>query len=127
MVAAPAPRMPAARMATQFAPSPVDGATQLHVRAAGRTIDVPLTRPSRVADLLQRLAREPRTADALEQGVDMLIELREGAELVAMLELAGDQARWTILRSQDGTSGTVREPTGAAAQLSGELMRLLRR
>ncbi|MES3002046.1 MAG: hypothetical protein V4787_15250 [Pseudomonadota bacterium] len=124
--AAPAPRAPAARMATQFAPSPVDAATQIHVRAAGRTVDAALQKPSRLADLLQRMAREPRNADALETGVDTLIELREDGELVAMLELAGEQARWTILRAKDGASGAVRPPADVMRQLRGELERFAR-
>ena len=124
--AAPAPRAPAARMATQLAPSLVDATTQIHVRVAGRTVDAALQKPSRLVDLLQRIAREPRNAEALETGVDTLIELREGGELVAMLELAGEQARWTVMRPQDGASGTVRPSEALIQSLREELARLPR-
>lgn len=118
---------PAARMAAQLRPSPVDGVMQLRVASPARTVEVPLEHPSTLAELLARIVRDARSPEPLEAPVDLRIELRGQGELIGVLELAGAQARWTVLRpAAQATAGTVRPDAASLRALREELSRLVR-
>jgi hypothetical protein len=124
---AAAPAAPAARMAAQLQPSPVEGVTQLRVTSQARTVEVPLQHPSALADLLGRIVRGARSAETLEAPVDTRIELRRQGEAGGVLELAGEQARWTTARPGAESAAMTWRPDAASLQaLRQELERLAR-
>ena len=112
---------------SQPSPSPVDGATQLRVASGARSVEAPLEHPSRLADLMSRVARDARSPEPLEAPVDLRVELRRQGELAGVMELAGSQARWTSWRAGESHSATTRPDVALLQALREEFNRLLER
>ncbi|HXD43111.1 MAG TPA: hypothetical protein VN649_21285 [Ramlibacter sp.] len=123
--AAPRAAAPATGLASQS--SPIDGATQLRIASGARSVAAPLEHPSRLADLMSRVARDAHSPEPLEAPVDLRVELRRQGELAGVMELAGSQARWTSLRAGESHSATARPDAALLQALREEFNRLLER
>jgi hypothetical protein len=123
--AAPRAAAPATGLASQS--SPIDGATQLRIASGARSVEAPLEHPSRLADLMSRVARDARSPEPLEAPVDLRVELRRQGELAGVMELAGSQARWTPWRAGESHSATARPDAELLQALREEFDRLLER
>jgi hypothetical protein len=101
-LAAPAPTSPAAGLSarSQFAAN--QPATALRIAGSQGSVEVPLQRPSPLAELLDRSIRDARSTDALDAEVDLRVDLLRQGEMLGVLELAGTQLRWTRAGAASG-------------------------
>lgn len=127
--AAPPPMMraaPSARLAAERQVSLAGPATHLVITGQGRRVEAPLQRPSRLADLIDRVIADASNAQTLEPPVNLRVELRREGELLGTLELAGTQARWTPSRASAGEAKMARPQAVLLDALRDELERMLR-
>jgi hypothetical protein len=102
-------------------PSPLDGASQLRILSAGRSVDVPLRQPSRLADLLAAVIAGARSTQPLESTVTLRIEVGSTADATGVLEIAGLQVRWQELRGGTAESRTATPEAALLQALREEL------
>jgi hypothetical protein len=105
---APAPAEPAAGLSSRSQFVAAQPATALRISSPQGSVEVPLQRPSPLADLLDRSIREARSTDALDASVDLRVDLLRQGEMLGTLELAGTQLRWT--RAGAASGFTSRDP-----------------
>ncbi|NPC58893.1 hypothetical protein [Caenimonas soli] len=99
--------------------------THLRIASQGRTWEVAREQAPGLAQLLNGMAREARSQEALEAAVTHRIELTREGQPAGVIELAGAQLRWT-LAGLGGTYTTRPEPARLQA-LREEINRLAAR
>ncbi|MBT2334331.1 hypothetical protein J7E49_10495 [Variovorax paradoxus] len=129
--AAPAPR--AAVVTGKAAPSPAEGAstfsaldqwTSLNTTRPGQSVRHARGDTEGLAALVNTLARSATAPGAeLAAPVGARLELYRGATLLAVLEIAGDQVRWTPQGTAAGGASVGTPPATALAELRALLAR----
>lgn len=121
-----APAAPAAELSARFQTVPDwHQWSQLRIEQDGQAITVPRERASHLAGLIERMVAGATTQEPLAEPAQPKLELgRRDGRLLGVLELAGDQVRWTV----PGAAPRTGRPDPAALQaLREELQRLAQR
>ena len=123
---APAPASAAAKASADDASafSALDQWTSLNVVRAGQGVRQARGDTEGLAALVNAVARSATVPGAdLAAPVEARLELYSGATLLAVLEIAGDQVRWTPQSGAAGGASVGTPPAGTLAALKALLLR----
>jgi hypothetical protein len=101
--------------------------THLRVEAQGRSVELAREQAPRLVQLVEAMARVAQRQEPLEAPVTVRVELRSGGEAADVLELAGDQVRWTRERAGRRESFTARPEPEQLEAARKEISRSLQR
>jgi hypothetical protein len=97
--------------------------THVRIIDQGRSLELTREQASRLAPLLNEMAREARSGEPLAIAATQRVELMREGELAGVIELAGPQVRWTpagrgsfTARPEEARLQALREEIGRALQ-----------